>query len=66
MAEPTIKVTFLLTPSAKYRVASLKARLRREGIVETESSLVERLLSSPSISALEADLTRGTQQRRSH
>lgn len=64
MNEQTIKATFLLTPSAKYRLSSLKARLRREGIVESESSLVERLLSPSSISTLEAELTRSRGQRK--
>jgi hypothetical protein len=58
MAEEKIKATFEVSPTAKYRLASLKARLRRDGITETESSLVERLLSASSLSALEADLKR--------
>lgn len=58
MAEELVKVTFTVTPTAKYRLASLKARLRREGTIETESGLVERLLSASSIAALEAELTR--------
>ena len=64
MAEETIKVTFTVTPTAKYRLSSLKARLRREGIVESESGLVERLLSASSIATLEAELTRSTGQRK--
>jgi hypothetical protein len=63
MAEETIKATFMITPTAKYRLASLKARLRREGLVETESSLIERLCFPSSLSALEAEITRNTRQR---
>jgi hypothetical protein len=58
-----VKATFSLSATAKYRLASLKARLRRNGIVETESSLVERLLSPESISALE-DALRGLTGRK--
>jgi hypothetical protein len=58
MPEETIKCTFEITPSAKYRLSSLKARLRREGYAVTESSLLERLLAPSSISALETELKR--------
>lgn len=64
MAEETIKATFLLTPTAKYRLASLKARLRREGFEVTESGLVERLLSTSSLSVLEGELTRSRSPRK--
>jgi hypothetical protein len=64
MAEDSVKVTFQVTVTAKYRLASLKARLRREGIVETESSLIERLLSPSSITRLEAELTHKSGQRK--
>jgi hypothetical protein len=64
MAEELVKVTFTVTPTAKYRLASLKARLRREGIAESESSLIERLLSPSSIATLEAELTRNSGQRK--
>jgi hypothetical protein len=56
VTEESIKSTFMLSASAKYRLSSLKARLRRKGVVQTESGLVERLLSPGSLSALEAQL----------
>jgi hypothetical protein len=59
MAEQKIKATFEITATAKYRLAALKARLRRDGSAETESSLVERLLAPSRLSALEAELKRG-------
>jgi hypothetical protein len=59
-----IKATFTISESGKYRLSSLKARLRREGIVETESSLVERLLAPSYIQTLEAELTRSTGPRK--
>ena len=65
MPDETIKATFLVTPSAKYRLASLKARLRREGIVESESSLVERLLAPASLKALEEQLNLSKAQKTS-
>jgi hypothetical protein len=54
----TVKCTFALTLTTKYRLASAKARLRRKGLIVTESGLVEALLSPASISALEEELTR--------
>ncbi|HEY6326587.1 MAG TPA: hypothetical protein VIW73_08785 [Candidatus Cybelea sp.] len=63
MEEP-IKATFLLTPSAKYRLVTLKARLRREGINETESSLLERLLAPGYISTLEEELKPNVGQKK--
>jgi hypothetical protein len=56
MAGDSVKVTFLVSTDAKFRLESLKSRLRREGIDATESGLVELLLSASSLSALEAEL----------
>jgi hypothetical protein len=65
MSEETIKATFMLTPTAKYRLSSLKARLKREGYTETtESSLVEHLLTPTYIQTLEADIRSSTGQRK--
>lgn len=63
MAIDKVKTTLLLSPAAKFRLASLKARLRREGIVETESSLLERLLAPSRIASLEDELQRATRRR---
>ena len=44
-----IKATFLLTPKAKERLESLKARLRRVGVprnVANESAIVEHLIQA--------------------
>lgn len=57
MPEETVKCTFALTLTTKYRLASAKARLRRKGVIATESGLVEALLSSANIQALEEALT---------
>jgi hypothetical protein len=54
--DETIKVTFQIRPAAKARLASLKRRLLDEGYRESESSLVERLLSPGFIDALEANV----------
>lgn len=56
MPDETIKVTFQIRPMAKVRLASLKQRLLDEGYRESESSLVERLLSPSFIEALEFDV----------
>jgi hypothetical protein len=45
-----VKVTFLVSTDAKFRLESLKSRLRREGIDATESGLVELLLPASSLS----------------
>jgi hypothetical protein len=54
MPDETVKVTFQVRPTAKERLVSLKHRLLQEGYRESESSLVERLLSPTFIDALEA------------
>jgi hypothetical protein len=64
MADDSVKVTFLVSATAKFRLASLKARLRREGFEVTESGLIERLLSTSSLSALEAEVTRSRSPRK--
>jgi hypothetical protein len=56
MPDETIKVTFQVRPTAKQRLTSLKRRLVEEGYRESESSLVERLLSPVFIEALEIDV----------
>ncbi len=54
--DETIKVTFQIRPTAKDRLRSLKHRLLHEGYRESESSLVERLLSPTFMDALETDV----------
>ena len=56
MPDETIKVTFSVRPMAKQRLTSLKQRLLEEGYRESESSLIERLLSPGFIEALEHDV----------
>lgn len=56
MPDETIKVTFQIRPTAKGRLASLKRKLLEEGYCESESSLVERLLSPTFIDALETNV----------
>lgn len=56
MPDETIKVTFQVRPTAKQRLSSLKRRLLEEGFRESESSLVERLLSPTFIEALETNV----------
>ena len=56
MSDETIKVTFQVRPTAKQRLSSLKRRLLEEGYRESESSLVERLLSPKFIEALETQV----------
>jgi len=56
MPDETIKVTFQIRPTAKGRLASLKRKLLEEGYRESESSLVERLLSPTFIDALETNV----------
>lgn len=58
MPDETIKVTFQIRPTAKSRLTSLKGKLLREGYRESESSLIERLLSPGFIDALEANVRR--------
>jgi len=53
MPGETIKVTFQIRPTAKDRLVSLKRKLLDEGYRESESSLVQRLLSPSFIEALE-------------
>jgi hypothetical protein len=56
MPDETIKVTFQIRPTAKGRLTSLKQKLLEEGYRESESSLVERLLSPNFIDALEVNV----------
>ncbi|MGA8097390.1 MAG: hypothetical protein WB810_01890 [Candidatus Cybelea sp.] len=56
MSDETIKVTFQVRPTAKQRLSSLKRRLLEEGYRESESSLVERLLSPKFIEDLETQV----------
>jgi hypothetical protein len=56
MPDETIKVTFQVRPTAKERLTSLKRRLLEQGYRESESSLVERLLSPTFIEALETNV----------
>jgi len=56
MPDETIKVTFQIRPTAKDRLRSLKSKLLDEGYRESESSLVERLLSSRFLESLEDDV----------
>ncbi|MFY9664417.1 MAG: hypothetical protein WAL67_12855 [Candidatus Cybelea sp.] len=58
MPDETIKVTFQVRPTAKQRLSSLKRRLIEEGYRESESSLIERLLSPTFIEALEVNIKR--------
>jgi hypothetical protein len=53
MPDETIKVTFQIRPTAKDRLTSLKGKLLSEGYRESESSLVERLLSPRFLESLE-------------
>jgi hypothetical protein len=53
MPDETVKVTFQVRPTAKQRLTSLKQRLLQAGIRQSESSLVEQLLSPSFIDALE-------------
>lgn len=62
MPDETIKVTFQVRPTAKSRLTSLKQRLLQAGYQESESSLVERLLSPGFIDALESDVRRNPKQ----
>jgi hypothetical protein len=63
MPDETVKVTFEIRPTAKSRLATLKHRLRSDGYQESESSLVERLLSPNFILALEDDVKRNPRRR---
>lgn len=54
MPDETVKVTFAVRPMAKERLKSLKMRLLEAGYRESESSLIERLLSPNFIAELEA------------
>jgi hypothetical protein len=56
MPDETIKVTFQIRPMAKGRLKSLKDRLLHQGYRESESGLIERLLSPDFIDALERDI----------
>jgi len=56
MPDETIKVTFQIRPMAKERLKALKARLMESGYRESESSLIERLLSPSFLYALEVDV----------
>jgi hypothetical protein len=56
MPDETIKVTFAVRPMAKQRLKSLKLRLLEAGYRESESSLIERLLSPDFIAELEANV----------
>jgi hypothetical protein len=56
MPDETIKVTFQIRPTAKDRLRSLKWKLLDEGYHESESSLVERLLSSRFLESLEDEV----------
>lgn len=56
MTDATINVTFQIPPTAKERLTALKARLIECGYWESESSLIERLLSPSFLYALEADV----------
>ena len=56
MPDETIKVTFQLRPTAKERLKLLKERLLQEGFRESESSLIERLLSPWFLQALEVEV----------
>jgi hypothetical protein len=63
MPDETVKVTFEIRPTAKARLATLKNRLRSDGYQESESSLVERLLSPSFILALEDDVKQNPRRR---
>lgn len=56
MPEETIKVTFAVRPMAKERLKLLKRRLLEAGYRESESSLIEQLLSPGFLAALEANV----------
>jgi hypothetical protein len=56
MSDETIKVTFQIRPTAKVRLKSLKDRLLDQGYRESQSGLIERLLSPDFIDALERDI----------
>jgi hypothetical protein len=58
MPDETVKVTFQIRPTAKGRLASLKRKLLEDGYRESESSLIERLLSPTFIEQLETDVKR--------
>ena len=60
MPDETIKVTFQVRPTAKRRLANLKQKLLDAGYRESESSLIERLLSPSFIDALEIDVRKAT------
>lgn len=64
MVEGKTKVTFMLSPEAKYRLASLKARLRKAGIKETESGIVEWLMSPHILRMVEYDLLGANRKRK--
>ncbi|HEX3670230.1 MAG TPA: hypothetical protein VHT92_00865 [Candidatus Cybelea sp.] len=53
MPDETIKVTFQIRPTAKRRLTMLKQKLLDAGFRESESSLVERLLSPGFLDELE-------------
>lgn len=63
MPDETIKVTFAVRPMAKQRLKSLKLRLLEAGYRESESSLIERLLSPNFIAELEANVKEGPCER---
>jgi hypothetical protein len=58
MPDETIKVTFQIRPTAKRRLSMLKQKLLDEGFQESESSLVERLLSPAFLDELEVHVKR--------
>jgi hypothetical protein len=60
VSDETIKVTFQIQPMAKERLKTLKIKLLEQGYRESESSLIERLLSPWFIRALETDVKEGS------
>lgn len=55
-----VKATFEISHEAKFRLATLKAELRRRGYAATEANIVEALINGASERNLTAALSRTT------